>query len=256
MTTKENVNSNKTTARIVGSLILLATVTYLLGDALLQSILNAPDYLRQVYPNSTQVVMGVLLEFIDAAAIAAVGILLFPILRKYNEAIALGYAGTRIIECLLLLVAGISALALIPLSQEYVQAGAPDASYFQELGTLLVAQSGLAFQIAMIALGLGSIPFCYLLYRSRLIPRAIAALGLIGYAALLIGGLLELFGLNLSMIHYAPGGLFELIFPIWLIVKGFNSPTIPPKSANPDDDWAGVRQPAAASQQGDAKRLR
>lgn len=221
--------SNKTTARLVGSLILTATVTYLLGDALLQSILNAPDYLRQVYPNSTQVVMGVLLEFIDAVAIAAVGILLFPILRKYNEAIALGYADTRIIECLLLLVAGISALALIPLSQEYVQAGAPDASYFQELGTLLVAQSGLAFQIAMIALGLGSIPFCYLLYRSRLIPRAISVLGLIGYAALLIGGLLGLFGLNLYMIHFVPGGLFELIFPIWLIVKGFNEPAVASK---------------------------
>jgi Domain of unknown function (DUF4386) len=231
MTGEEKMDTNKTTARIVGSLILIATVTYLLGDALLQSILNAPDYLRQVYPNSTQVVIGVLLEFIDAAAVAAVGIMLFPILRKHNEAIALGYAGTRIIECLLLIVAGISSLALITLSQEYVQAGAPDASYFQELGTLLVAQSGLAFQIAMIALGLGSIPFCYLLYRSRLIPRSIAVLGLIGYAALFIGSSLELFGLNLSMIHFVPGGLFELIFPIWLIVKGFNPSAIASESA-------------------------
>src|SRR5918999_3822393 len=114
--------SNKTTARIVGSLILIATVTYLLGDGLLGSILNAPDYLLNVYPNSTQVVIGVLLEFIDAAAVAAIGILLFPILRKYSPAIALGYAGTRIIECLLLIVAGISAMSLIPLSQEYIQA--------------------------------------------------------------------------------------------------------------------------------------
>jgi hypothetical protein len=233
-------------------LILIATVTYLLGDGLLQSILNAPDYLLNVYPNSTQVVIGVLLEFIDAAAVAAIGILLFPILRKFNAAIALGYAGTRIIECLLLIVAGISALSLIPLSQEYVQAGTPDASNFEALGTVVVAQSGLAFQIAMIALGLGSIPFCYLLYRTRLIPRWMAVLGLIGYAALLIGGLLELFGLNLSMIHFAPGGLFELILPIWLIVKGFNESVIPA------DDSGGtvVRQPAVASQQGIAKSLR
>ncbi len=97
-----------------------------------------------------------------------------------------------------------------------------------------MAQSGLAFQIAMIALGLGSIPFCYLLYRSRLIPRLLAVLGLIGYAALLIGSSLELFGLNLYMIQFAPGALFELIFPIWLIVKGFNSSTIPPEPANPE----------------------
>jgi uncharacterized protein DUF4386 len=249
---EEKRNTNKTTARIVGSLILLATATYMIGDGLLQPILNAPDYLLNVYQNSTQVVMGVLLTLIDAAAIAAVGIVLFPILRKHNVAIALGYVGTRIIECLLLIVAGISSLSLITLSQQYVQAGAQEASYLQALGTLVVAQSGLAFQIAMIALGLGSIPFCYLLYRTRLIPRALSVLGLIGYAALLIGGLLELFGLNLYMIQFAPGALFELIFPIWLIVKGFNSSTIPPESANPDDDGvlAGVRQPAVAPSKG------
>jgi hypothetical protein len=229
--TKDEMNTSKKTARIVAGLILAATATYMLGRGLLESILNAPDYLLNVYPNSTQVVIGVLLEFVDAAAVAAIGIMLFPILRKHNEAIALGYAGTRIIECLLLIVAGISSLALITLSQEYVQAGAPDASYFQELGTLLVAQSGLAFQIAMIALGLGSIPFCYLLYRSRLIPRWMAVLGLIGYAALFIGSSFELFGLNLSMIHFVPGGLFELIFPIWLIVKGFNPSAIASESA-------------------------
>jgi len=222
----EKMDANKKTARIVGVLILAATATYMLGSGLLDSMLNAPDYLLHVYPNSTQVVIGVLLEFVDAAAVAAIGIMLFPILRKHNEAIALGYAGTRIIECSLVIVAGISSLSLITLSQEYVQAGAPAASYFEALGTLVVAQSGLAFQIAMIALGLGSLPFCYLLYRSRLIPRSMSVLGFIGYAALLIGGLLELFGLNLYMIQFLPGGVFELILPIWLIVKGFNSPAI------------------------------
>jgi hypothetical protein len=234
VTTREEMNTNRKTARIVGALILAATATYILGSGLLGSILNAPDYLLHIYPDSTQVVIGVLLEFIDAAAVAAIGIMLFPLVRKHNEAIALGYAGTRIIECLLLIVAGIGSLSLITLSREYVQAGAPDASYVQALGTLVVAQSGLAFQIAMIALGLGSLPFCYLLYRSRLIPRSLSVLGLIGYAALLIGSLLELFGQDLAMIHYLPGGLFELIFPVWLIVKGFNSSGFASESAQAD----------------------
>lgn len=211
-----------TTTRLVGASFLIATVTYIFGNGLLESILNAPDYLLHVYSNRTQVVVGVLLEFIDAAAVAAIGIMLFPVLRKQNEAIALGYVGTRIIECLLLLVAGISSLSLIALSQGYVQAGAADAPYLQVLGSLVVAQSGLAFEIAMIALGLGSMPFCYLLYRIKLIPRWMAALGLVGYAALFAGGCVKLFGPDLQMIHYLPGGLFELIFPIWLIVKGFN----------------------------------
>jgi len=212
----------------------------MLGSGLLASILNAPEYLLHVYPKSARVVLGVLLEFVDAAAVAAIGIMLFPILRRHSQAIALGYAGTRIIECVLLLVAGISSLSLIALSQGYVRAGAPDASHFQALGTVVVAHGELAFQIAMIALGLGSMPLCSLLYHSRLIPRAMAALGFIGYAALFIGGVLELFGLNLSMLHYVPGGLFELVLPIWLLVKGFNPSALGAEPAN-----AGMAAPQA-----------
>ena len=84
-----------------------------------------------------------------------------------------------------------------------------------------------------------------------------SVLGLIGYAALLIGSSLELFGLKLYMIDYVPGGLFELILPMWLIVKGFNSSAIVSESVNPDDGGrTGVRQPAVASQQGAGNGLR
>jgi Domain of unknown function (DUF4386) len=85
-----------------------------------------------------------------------------------------------------------------------------------------VAQSGLAFQVAMIALGLGSMPFCYLLYKTKLIPRYISVLGLIGYATLLTAALLEVFGYSTGLVLYLPGALFEIVFPVWLIVKGFN----------------------------------
>jgi len=213
------MNTHKTAARGVGALFLIATVAYMLGSGLLQSVLDGPDALLHAYPQRAQVVLGVLLEYLDAAAVAAIGMLLFPILRRHSESIALGYAATRIIECVLLIVAGIGSLSLITLSQGYGQAGAASV---QAVAAVVTAQSGLAFQVAMIVLGLGSLPFCYLLYRARLIPRALAALGFVGYAALFAGGLAELAGLNLQMLHYAPGGLFELILPIWLIVKGFS----------------------------------
>jgi hypothetical protein len=61
-----------------------------------------------------------------------------------------------------------------------------------------------------------------------------SVLGLVGYAALIIGSSLELFGLDLVMVHYLPGALFELILPIWLIVKGFNSSAIVSESAQID----------------------
>ena len=86
----------------------------------------------------------------------------------------------------------------------------------------------------MIALGLGSLPFCYLLYKSRLIPRWLSGLGFIGYVALLTSALLEVFGYSAGMTLYLPGALFELIFPIWLIAKGFNLPSIASESAKID----------------------
>lgn len=217
------MNSNKKTARIVGVLFLAATAAYILGNGLIESILKDPNYLIHVYPNKTKVVLGMLLELINSAAVVGIAIMLFPILKKHNETIALGYVAFRVIEAIILIVGAISPLLLITLSQEYIEAGAPDASYFQTIGALAVKGKYLAFQVAMIVLSLYSLLFCYLLYQTRLIPRLISVFGLIGYASLLTSALLEIFGYSPGIFLFLPGALFEIILPIWLIVKGFNS---------------------------------
>jgi Domain of unknown function (DUF4386) len=231
MTTNEKMNPDSKTARIVGVLFLVSTAAYMLGTGLIDSILTAPDYLLHVYPNKTQLIIGVLLQFVNDAAVVGIGVLLFPIVKRHSETIALGYAGTRILECIFLIVGGIGTLSLITVSQATLQAGTPDASYALMFGALFVEGRTTAYHVAMSALGLGSLPFCYVLYRSQLIPRSLSVLGLIGYAALLIGSVLEIFGLNLRLLHNLPGGVFEFILPIWLIVKGFNASSIVPESA-------------------------
>lgn len=230
-------DASKTTARVVGVLFLVATATYMAGTGLINSMLSAPDYLLHLYPDRVQLIAGVLLQFVDAAAVVGIGVLLYPILRKRSEPVAVGYAGTRILECAFLVLGGIATLLLVALSQEAIQAGqtgTTGASYALTSGSLLVSGSHTAYLVAMGVLGLGSLPFCYLLYRSRLVPRALSILGVAGYAALLGGALLELFGLNLYMLQYVPGGLFELILPIWLIAKGFNSAPVVPESSRVD----------------------
>ena len=87
--------------------------------------------------------------------------------------------------------------------------------------------------------GLGGLIFSYLLYQSNLIPRLLSVLGLMGYALLSIGVLLDLLGYfsmntDIGMLIYLPGGLFELFLPIWLFIKGFNSPAITSASARID----------------------
>lgn len=230
------MNTYRKTGIIVGVLFLTATVTGMLGDSLGGSILNAPDYLMNVYPNRTQVVIAVLISFILGLAVVGIAVLLFPILKKHNEPLALGYVSIRTAEFAILLVWSISPLLLITLSQEYIKAGDPDASNFQTLGAVLIALRHWAWRLVYILNGVLTLILAYLLYQSRLVPRPISVLGLIGGAVLLLGTALAMFGLidvdqGAGLLVVLPGGLFELILPIWLIVKGFNPSAIDPESA-------------------------
>jgi len=156
---------------------------------------------------------------------------MFPLLEKKNKPLALGYIGFRVAEFTIFIVSAIGLLSLLTLSQEFVNAGSPDASSYQTLGTLLLAQRYWAFKMVAIFTGLGGLMFSYLLYQSVLVPRFISIWGLIGYGMLLSAVMLEVFGFdNFSFtvffpgtIFYLPGGLFEILLPIWLFAKGFNS---------------------------------
>ncbi len=119
-------------AVIVGALILIGYPTSIAGGTIIDSILNAPDYLANVSVNKTQVAMGVLLELINGIAVVGIAVAMFPILKLQNEALALGYVAARTVEAVVI-IAGIgSALSLVALGQNYVTLGAPDAAYSQD----------------------------------------------------------------------------------------------------------------------------
>jgi hypothetical protein len=219
------VNTHRGTAVIVGAFFLIAMVTSLAGGIWLESILGAPDYLSTVSANKVQVLTGSLLELINCIAVVGIAVGMFPIFKKYGEGLALGYVALRIIEAAVLVVAVISPLALIPLSQAYVAAGSSDAASFQAVGALLVAvRAQLAGLLVPIFFGAGALIFYSLLYRSRLLPRFISIWGLIAVVALLSWNLLEAFGMSISagLIFGLPIILNEILLGIWLIAKGFN----------------------------------
>jgi hypothetical protein len=225
------MNSNKKTARIVGALFLIAMVTYLVGASLIESILTDPDYLINVSANKTQVIIGVLLELMCAAAVVGIAVVMFPIFKKYSEALALGYIGFRIIESVAIVASDVSPLSLLTLSQEYLTAGTADASYFQILGDSFIAErahwTGLMLGVFF---SLGALLFYYLLYQLKLVPQWLSGWGFIAAALVLTWNLLDSFGLSLNdsvgMIFGLPMILNEIFLGIWLIVKGFNSSTI------------------------------
>ena len=138
---------------------------------------------------------GALLEFTMAVLIVGISIYLYPILKKYNGALALGYVVFRTIETVLLTVGAISLLTLLTLSQKFVIAGTPDASWFQTLATLLLAVrewGGGVF--SAIVFSLSALILNFILYRSLLIPRWLSVWGLIGATLYLGSGFLPLFG--------------------------------------------------------------
>ncbi len=223
------------TAIIVGVLFIAATVTSVIGGLLVESIIDSPDDLVNVSENENQVILGVLLELTWAASAVAITVLMFPILKKQNEGLALGYVGARIFEGVIAVVGAISGLLLITLSQEFVIAGAPDATYFQAFGTLLLGARDLAWWIGpMIVFAISALIFNYLLYHSKFIPRWLSVWGFIGATLLLAEGLLGMFDLTISTFLAAPIAVQEMVLAVWLIVKGFNPSAIASKSAKKD----------------------
>ena len=210
----------------MGALFLTSNVVFLLGAVVfIEPNLGAADYLKLVSVNRTQVVLGVLLEFINGIAYLGIAVLMFPILKHRFESMALGYVGFRIIEFVMQTLSDLSPLALVSLSEEFVRAGAAEASSFETLGTLLLAERYWAFQMVSITLGLGALLFYTMLYRAKLIPRFLSIWGLIGAAVVLANTLLDMFGIppgNLGIIML----LNELFLGVWLIVKGFSAPAL------------------------------
>jgi Domain of unknown function (DUF4386) len=162
------MNSYRKTAVAVGLLFLIATVAYMTGSGLIDSVINNEQSLEQVYPERTKVMTGVFLELINAIAVVCIAVLMFPILKKQNKAMAIGYYGSRIMESVFLLASIIGILLLVAASQDYATSGATEGSYYDTIKTLTMKGYDLAFEMAMLVLSLGSLMFCYLLYRSQL----------------------------------------------------------------------------------------
>jgi hypothetical protein len=226
----EKMDSYRKTAIIVGALFIIATVTAILSIGVLGSTLDTPVNFNRISENETEIVISVILWLILAGSVMGIGFMIYPILRKRNEGLAIGYVGFRLTEAILIVIAAISIISLFTLSQEYVS-GTLDISYYQPLSSLLLALQDWSFEIGtLIFLGLGGLVLNYLLYELKIVPRFLSIWGLIGAACVLLYGLLGLFGFTAESITLnllaAPIAIQEMVFAVWLIVKGFDTSKI------------------------------
>ena len=226
------MNANRDIAVIVGVLYILAAITAIIGFALYQPILNDPEYIIKGSTNETQVVWGAFNELILAFSVIGISVMMYPIINKENESLAIGYVCFRLLEAILIIIGIIGLLSIISLSQEFGTAVTPNASSYLTAGKLLVTLHNWTFLLGPnLALGSSTLMMSYFLYDSKLVPRFISVMGLVGGTLILVYALLVMFGVFLQdstwgAILGIPVFAYEMSLAVWLIVKGFNSSVV------------------------------
>jgi Domain of unknown function (DUF4386) len=234
VTTKEKINTYRTTATVVGIVYILGFVVGLVGIGLFTSILGAPDHLSTVSANSMLLGFAAVLWLMAVIGDAAHGVLMFPVLKPHSERMAIGYLAFRIVDATFIAIMVLFVLVQIPLGSEYLKAAASDAPFLQSLSAVFSQAQQYAYQIGMSALGVSGLMLCYTLYRAKLVPAWLAIWGLVGYATILVGMLSAVMGSGLGDLSSYVGGLWEGFIGVWLIVKGFNSSAFASSSAKTD----------------------
>jgi len=221
------MNTHRKNALGAGILFVIADIAGFSSIPFL-GFLSNPDYLIKVAENRNQLVTGGLLILTMELACSGIAIWLYPVLKKQNEALALWAVGLRMIEVICGIVSAIGLLALIPLSQEFLKAGTPDASFFQTLGAVIQTTRAWTRDVFMLfAWGLGALLYNYIFFQAKLLPRWLSGWGIVAILLHLASCLLTIFDIigpssPMQVFLLAPSALQEIVLAIWLIVKGFD----------------------------------
>jgi hypothetical protein len=238
------VNHYRRSALTAGLLFITATVSDLLGAAV-RPDLTGPGYLTQASAQGNRVAAGALLLLIAAFACVGIAVSMYPVLRKTSAGLALGSVVFRTVEAVMYVIAVVSLLSLLTISQQFVSAGADDRAPLGAVGGLLLSLREHAALAGVFAFCLGAFLYYCAFFQSRLIPRWLSGWGIAAIALMTTAGVLALFNDD-AVTGYVPLALpiflQEMVLAGWLIVKGFDGEASAPAPA-PTTSFAGA--PAA-----------
>ena len=243
------MTSTRKTALIAGALFVITFLTSIPAALLLYTpVLDHTNYIVGAGAD-TRVALGAFLEVLLIVANVGSAVVLFPVLKRQNEGLALGYVTARIIESTFIAIGIVSVLAVLTLRRDV---GSTGAGPLVTVGRSLVAVHDWTFLLGpgwIVGVGNGLI-LGYLMYRSGLVPRRMAMLGLIGGPLIILSGTAVLFnviqpGSAAQVIATIPEFVWELSLGIYLMVKGFKPSPILPGTAG--DAGADERSPALAA---------
>lgn len=216
------MNNLQRSARLVGILFIIGTVSGILSLNMM-SLLNAPDYLLKLSENKPSVIFSVFSILTMGVALSMMSVILYPILKKYNEALAIGAVVFRgVLEMASYLCIAIIWLKLLSLGQNFVLIGSPLSSEFPLMGdklqNLIVIFGNIGLDIVF---SIGTIIINYVFLKTKLLPSWLSIWGLVGAILYLSVPILLMFGFEFELLQVVLG-LQEMVMAVWLIVKGFN----------------------------------
>jgi hypothetical protein len=220
------VDRARKTALVAGALYVLTFASSIPALFLLSPVLNNPDYIVSAGADS-RVLLGCFLDVVNALAAIGTAVALYSVVKRQHEGLAIGFVTSRLLEAAIIVIGVVSLLSVVTLRQNLAGTAAADQASFVAVGQSLVAVRDWTFLLgpnlmaAVNALLLGT-----LMYRSRLVPRLIPTVGLIG-GVLLLADVTAIFfgsygfGSPWHVIAAAPIFVWELSLGVWLVVKGF-----------------------------------
>ncbi len=223
------MNSNKYLVRLIGLLFLVAMAASIAANLIILPIVSPLDFLALISSKEFEIRIYALLMLLNSISVVGIGVLSYQFLSKQNKLVAIGYIVSRVVESVVLVFGIISILSLIKYGHQFATLEGVESGYLEVLGKSAIGHNWYAYHIAMIILGIGSLPFCYSLWKGRLIPKYLIILGFIGYTLLASTSILSILDMNLGLIVTLPVFLFEVLFGFYLITKGFKSNSVAQK---------------------------
>ena len=222
------MNSNNKISKIAGTLIILGIISGILS---IVSSVESDNFLNEVYPNKNRVLIGGIFQFLLVPIYIGFSLVLYPVLKKYNKTLSIGFVGFRIMAGVFQLLGIILLPIFILLSQKFLTQTNTDLMLYEIIGEMLKLFRDLTNHLGVIlATGLGNLLLYYILFKGKLIPVWLSIWGIIGNALIMIASFLLLFELIVVIsteygIMTIPLVLQELVLAIWLIAKGLKLST-------------------------------
>lgn len=233
---KPGMSADRKAAVWIGVLYIIGTVGLVLSVLVTGPVFAGPALLDQVAAQPNQVAIGALLILLAGFALAMVPVVFWPVGKRYNETLAMGYVVFRgAIETAIYIATALAWLLLIALSTN------PDAAPLA--GFVRTVEAVAWDQLVAVPFALGALMFYSLLYQSRLVPRWLSTWGLVGAVFYIVPPLGSMFGLSLGVLM-GPLAVQEMVLAVWLIAKGFSPRAA---AAGPASETAPVIAPSLAA---------